>query len=149
MLSPAQMAARLKGMLKLNLGQARQFSSLCESLELDKGQVLFREEEPGLHLYLVVEGGVEAYKHDLMGDLRLAEIRPGGIVGEMALLEGKPRSAHARALKPTLVLALSRSGYEKLKSKHPAIATRLQDVMLRHFSNRLRETTEKFMARVH
>lgn len=136
-------------LMKLNPVQTRQFLSLCDWIELAKGQVLFNENEPGNHMYLVVEGSLEVYKHDVMGDLRLAEIMPGGIVGEMALIEGKPRSAYARALKPSAVLALSKSQYEALKTKYPAIATKLQDQMLRHFSDRLRETTQKFMARIH
>jgi CRP-like cAMP-binding protein len=136
-------------LMKLNPSQTRQFLGLCEWIELEKGQVLFNENEPGNHMYLVVEGALEVYKHDVMGDLRLAEISPGGIVGEMALIEGKPRSAYARALKASAVLALSKKGYEALKKKYPAIATKLQDQMLRHFSDRLRETTQKFMARIH
>ena len=136
-------------LMKLNAAESRKFLDLCEWIELAKGQVLFSEGEPGAHLYLLVEGSLEVYKHDVMGDLRLAEISPGGIVGEMALIEGKPRSAYARALKPSAVLALAKSGYETLKRRYPSVATKLQDQLLRHFSDRLRETTQKFMARIH
>jgi CRP-like cAMP-binding protein len=80
--------------------------------------------------------------------LRIAEIKPGGIVGEMALIEGKPRSANVRAIQDSTVLSLARAKYEEFKDEQPAVATKLQDELLRLFSNRLRQTTEKMMGKI-
>ena len=54
--------------------------------------------------------------------MRIAEIRPGGLVGEMALVDGKPRSANVRASEATRLLSLSRASYNDLKKTHPQVA---------------------------
>jgi CRP-like cAMP-binding protein len=75
--------------------------------------------------------------------VRVAEVRPGSLVGEMALVEDKPRSANVRASEDCRLLLLSRSAYAELKKAHPQVATKFQDELLQLLSGRLRQTTEK------
>ena len=75
------------------------------------------------------------------------EIRPGGLVGEMALVENKPRSANVRASEDARLLVLSRASYAELKKAHPQVATKFQDELLLLLSTRLRQTTDKLVGR--
>jgi CRP-like cAMP-binding protein len=88
---------------------------------------------------------LEIYKNDVFGAVRVAEVRPGGLVGEMALVENKPRSANVRAAEDCTLLQLSRGSYAKLKEAHPQVATKFQDELLLLLSGRLRQTTEKLI----
>ncbi|MEQ9683440.1 MAG: cyclic nucleotide-binding domain-containing protein [Rhodospirillales bacterium] len=55
----------------------------------------FKEGDEGLFAYLVQSGSVEIYR-EVSGEV-LSTIGSGGIFGEMALIDGKPRAASARA----------------------------------------------------
>ncbi len=112
---------------------------------LPKDKVLFQQGDVGDAMYLVKTGALEIYKNDVFGPLRIAEIRPGGLVGEMALVENKPRSANIRASEDSKLLALSRGAYMDLKKLHPQVATKFQDELLLLLSGRLRQTTEKLV----
>lgn len=65
---------------------------------LDAGTVLFRGGEYGDAAYLIETGSVEVYLERDCGETVLARRGPGEIVGEMAMLDGRPRSAAARAI---------------------------------------------------
>jgi hypothetical protein len=129
---------------------AHECSVLAQFLEqttLQSGSVLFKQGDFGDALYVVKSGSLEIYKNDVFGSVRVAEVRPGGLVGEMALVENKPRSANVRASEDTRLLVLSRASYADLKKAHPQVATKFQDELLLLLSARLRQTTEKLVGR--
>src|SRR6185437_4628061 len=73
-------------------------------MQLAEGEVIFREGDPGDLLYLVGEGSVRISKSGRGGEQEtLGVIQPGNFFGEMALLDGQPRSAMAVATGPTLL----------------------------------------------
>ena len=59
------------------------------------GEYIFREGESAVYGYIVKSGVVEIVKHGSGGDQVLAELEPPTIFGEMALIDGNPRSAGA------------------------------------------------------
>jgi EAL domain-containing protein (putative c-di-GMP-specific phosphodiesterase class I) len=67
-------------------------------ITLPAGTLLFAEGEPGLSAFVIVSGGVEVFLRRSDRDVVLAGRGPGEIVGEMAILDSRPRSASARAL---------------------------------------------------
>jgi CRP/FNR family transcriptional regulator, cyclic AMP receptor protein len=69
-------------------------------------------------LYVIADGRVRVH----IGDRTLAEVGPGGVVGEFAVLAPAPRSASATALEPTLLLRLRRGPFEELLDDRPEIA---------------------------
>lgn len=120
-------------------------ATFLEARTVPAGQLLFHEGDFGDALYIVKSGALEILKKDFLGPIRVAEIRPGGLVGEMALVENKPRSANVRASEETRLLSLSRSSYGDLKKAQPALATKFQDELLLLLASRLRQTTEKLV----
>ena len=94
------------------------------------GQTLFQKGEPGDVLYIVVEGQVEIR----VGEQILEIIDPGGIFGEMALLDDQPRMATAVARTDCLLTQVSRTHFLTLVQRNPRFALQVMRIM----SNRLR-----------
>lgn len=103
------------------------------------GDAIFRTGEAGRSLFLVVHGSV-SIRLGQTGK-RVAAFGPGVVFGEMALLEGKPRSADAIADAPTEVLELSDSAFAELCQQQPALATHLLRQLGITLADRLRQTT--------
>ncbi len=102
-----------------------------------KGEILFREGEPPREIFLIKEGKVEIIK----GDKRLAILDAGEFLGEMAVLDGRPRSATARALEDTVVLTLDRDELLKKMEDDPMLGALITTLIrrLREADRRLAE----------
>ncbi len=97
------------------------------------GQVIFREGEAGDHMYIIADGQV-----DLSVDHQhLVTLGPGGIFGEMALIDNHPRSATATVREDCLLVVIDRAHFLTLIQKTPLFALQVMRVM----AERLRRTT--------
>ena len=141
----AQFLARTPLFAKLSALECGLLAQYLEPQSLASGAVLFKQDDYGDGMYVVRTGQLEIYKNDVFGAVRVAEVRPGGLVGEMALVENKPRSANVRASEDCQLLMLSRGAYAQLKENHPQVATKFQDELLLLLSGRLRQTTDKLV----
>jgi diguanylate cyclase len=72
-----------------------------------RGVELFREGEAGTVAYLVKRGRVQIFVTRDEGELPLAVREPGEIVGEMAIIDHRPRSASARVLEDCELVVLT------------------------------------------
>lgn len=106
-----------------------------------KGDILFCEYEPGNTFYLIHSGRVQVVK--IMGDIEkiLDIMEPGEILGEMAILEGAPRSATAIALDDVVALEFTRENFAILMQGNPQIALKL----LKLFTKRIYDQKRRFM----
>jgi serine/threonine protein phosphatase PrpC len=89
-------------------------------LRVDAGTPIIREGDKSEHLYVIVEGNVQVERDHLP----IAQLGTGSHIGEMALLNQKPRSATVTALEATTLLCLERSSFHQLMSHEPGIATK-------------------------
>jgi NTE family protein/lysophospholipid hydrolase len=106
-------------------------------VRLAPGDVVMRQGEQGDELYLVLVGRLLVQVENEDGSRTgVDEIAPGGVVGEMALLTGLPRSATVTAIEPTDLARLSREDFERLAAKHPQALSEF----LRRILPRLRRT---------
>lgn len=74
--------------------------------ELKKGEVLFREGDPSDAMYVIKKGQISITKAKGSGEIELAALNPGEMLGEMAFFDNKPRSAGAKAKTDAAVIAL-------------------------------------------
>jgi CRP/FNR family transcriptional regulator, cyclic AMP receptor protein len=105
-----------------------------------KGQFIFQQGDPGLCLYLVESGKVKIASFSSEGKgLVLNLFGPGDFFGELALLDGEPRSADAVAQEPCQLLLLQRDDFMRFLEARPHVAIKL----LATVSRRLRHTTQQ------
>jgi hypothetical protein len=105
--------------------------------------VLFSQGQTGDALYVVMSGLLEIFRKDASGEVHVADVVPGELVGEMALIDDLPRSASVRARQKAELLVLSRAAYRDLEKTHPPFAVKLHKELLAVLSARLRRTTDK------
>lgn len=99
------------------------------------GQIIFQEGEPGNHMYLVAEGQVDI----LLGEQLLETVEPGGILGELALIDKKPRSATAIAQTACQLAPIDQAHFLSLIQHAPLFAIQVLRVM----ADRLRRTNRQ------
>lgn len=123
----------------LSKADTEKLAAVLRRQSLKKGEALFRKGTEGTTLYIIVEGAIKIVLPSRMGsEVILAIFSEGDFFGEMALLDGRPRSADAVALGPCEVLALNRRDFLAfLKNNEEAIRS-----ILYSLSMRLRKTDD-------
>ena len=104
------------------------------------GEIVFDEGEEGQALYVVLTGRVLICRQGDPDDGRIAEIPAGAMFGELALLDGVPRTAQARALDDCVLAALSRTDFDRLVDTHGGIASRIALQLARDLGQKLAAT---------
>ena len=105
--------------------------------KLRPGQQILRQGEEGDALVLLITGVARVSMIAPNGhEIVLDYAESGGIIGEIALLDGEPRTASATAMYHGTMLRLSRPAFEAFIERHPRFALR----MLREMARRLRAT---------
>lgn len=105
-----------------------------------QGEVLFREGDPGEVLYIVKSGQVRIYVSGSNYETSvILFVRPGDIFGELAIVDGLPRSASATALKDTIVFTIQRHIFRALMRQYPQLALNFMKLL----SVRVRYSTRK------
>ncbi len=101
---------------------------------LDEGERLFVKDDDGACMYVVRSGKVQI----MSGGAVLENVGPNGLFGEMALIDGSPRSATAIAREPTDVLEISEDTFLTMVQQQPAFALHV----MRRLADRLRRMNE-------
>jgi len=102
-----------------------------------KDEIIFDEGEEGQALYIVLSGRVLICRPGEPDGGRIAEIPAGALFGELALLEGAPRTAQARAAEDCAVAALARADFSGLVETHGAIASKIALQLARDLGRKL------------
>jgi CRP/FNR family transcriptional regulator, cyclic AMP receptor protein len=112
---------------------------LLDTVDCDAGQKLFRAGDAGDAMYLIEHGKVEISMKSSDGEeLILAVLGRGDFFGEMALIDGKPRSANATVVETSRLVVLSRPHFLSFISSSPNVSLE----MLTALTRRLRRTDE-------
>ena len=91
-----------------------------------RGQVVFTRSDPGDTVIVVVSGRVKVTVRSADGgELTLAIIEPGGLVGELGVVDGGPRSADAETLEECQLLLIPREAVRDICARVPAAAQAL------------------------
>jgi CRP/FNR family cyclic AMP-dependent transcriptional regulator len=108
----------------------------------ERGEVIFREGDAGDTCYLIRSGAVMLTREHQDGRMvALAELRAGGLFGEMAMFRGETRSATAEAIEPTEAVALLAPDMQRLIRGNPGIASKL----IAALAERVSKTTERLL----
>jgi CRP/FNR family cyclic AMP-dependent transcriptional regulator len=118
---------------------AAKVCELLDTIECQASQMLFRAGDAGDAMYLIERGKVQISMKSSDGEeLILAVLGRGEFFGEMALIDGKPRSANATVVEASRLVVLSRQHFLSFLSSSPNVALE----MLTALTRRLRRTDE-------
>ncbi|MCH9650069.1 MAG: cyclic nucleotide-binding domain-containing protein [Deltaproteobacteria bacterium] len=93
-----------------------------------EGDIIVTEGEEGASLFLLVEGQVKVFTRGQRGEhLRLAELGPGDLFGEVSVLHGKPRTATITAKSPISAIEVTKDDIDRISAKHPQVRLLLED----------------------
>jgi CRP/FNR family cyclic AMP-dependent transcriptional regulator len=108
----------------------RHIAGLCEEEEFSEGTSLAEEGKPGDTFYVLLEGEAKVVR----GGRRLDRLIPGDFFGEIALIDGGPRTASVVATTPLITLTISRKRFRRMLEEDPSIVL----AMLEELAKRLR-----------
>ena len=133
----AQSLARVPLFQRLEPDELEHLAEEVEQVNYKAGEIIFHEFDTGDALYVVEEGAVRIWVTDEdVKDVTLAELKPGHLFGEMAVLDRGKRSSSATAMVDTHLHRLSSDNFEKFLIQHPDCAI---DVIC-EIAARLRQT---------
>jgi CRP/FNR family cyclic AMP-dependent transcriptional regulator len=122
----------------LSKDELRRLAATTTLANYARGATILQKGEPGDSMMAVIRGRVKICSHSIEGkELVLNIIDRGGVFGEIAVLDGEPRTADAIALEETDLLVLERSKLLPFLRENPDVALRLLAVL----SKRLRATS--------
>jgi len=132
--------ARVPLLRNLASRDVEQLVSLLRRRQYARGEVIFLTGDPGVNLCIIESGQVKLTltSQDLGREVALDHLGRGDVFGDLALLDGEPRSADAIAVEPTRLLLLSRDDFRAFLTSHPAAAIDL----LADMSRRLRRDAQ-------
>jgi CRP/FNR family cyclic AMP-dependent transcriptional regulator len=107
---------------------------VVKDIDHDEGTVIAREGEPGIGLFVIADGTAEV----TIGGAKKASLGPGDFFGEIALLDGGPRTATVTATSDVKLLGLTEWVFRGLMQEHPSIAVKTLQAM----AGRLRNATK-------
>lgn len=93
----------------------------------DAGERIFLESDPGDCMYVVRSGKVDVITFGTV----LESVGPGGMFGELALIDGGPRSAAALAAEATEAAVIDREAFHALIREEPAFALALLRLLVK------------------
>ncbi len=149
-----ELAARTVALLRtksalfdLDDAEARCIVDYMRVVNLPRGATVFREGDAARtdHLLLILAGDVSVDMSDgeRVDGLPVSVLGPGSVVGEMALLDGGPRSATCTAMNDVIAAGISRAGLQRLAREHPQVALRLMVAIAQRVGDLLRALGEQ------
>ena len=127
----------------LDEAERRAVADEMREVSFDPSQVIFARGDIGREIYLVVNGRVRLSVLTAEGrELSFAHAEPGAIFGEIAMLDGGPRSADATAVNKVTALCLSKPAFKRLMETQPHVA----DAAVRFLCTRLRDADQQLEA---
>jgi CRP-like cAMP-binding protein len=126
-------------------GVIEHLGSYMKTRKVPRGAAIFAKGDPGSGLMGVLAGSVKISVASAEGkDIVLNIFREGEIFGEIALLDGRPRTADATAMSPCELVVIERRDFVPFLSGHPDVMLKFIEILcsrLRHTSEQVQDVT--------
>lgn len=105
-----------------------------------RGATLVREGEVGDYMFFLLTGRADVFmRHGETGTTRVAEIGPGTAVGDVSMIDHRPRTASCVAVEPVDLVVLSSQAFKDIMLTLPRLGNKLLMVLLHSVSERLHQ----------
>lgn len=112
-------------------GELEDFAKHTDVMELDRGRILFHQDDPGAAAFVVVRGALEIGHAANGRRYRIGILGPGRLCGIVSLIEGRPHSMSAAARERSVLLEIPKAGFDALSNGRDPAAARFQDAINR------------------
>jgi len=109
----------------LEPGALKQLLAAARVDEVSSGTEVVRQGDPGTEAFIVARGVLSVRRREGADEAVLAELGPGAVFGEMALVSSAPRTASVVAMEPAQVLVLARDELERIAPSAPSLGEHL------------------------
>lgn len=137
-----EMLCSAHALFALTPDEARCVVAHMRAVAYGKGATLLREGDgkDAAEMLLLLDGevAVDAGTQRVGGGVPIATLGAGSVIGEVALLDGLPRSAQVSALSPVRAAGLTRASLQALLDNHPRVAAKLMIALAQRITERLR-----------
>lgn len=99
--------------------ELEELGTLADEVDVADGRMLTRQGETGAEFFVVLDGAVQV---DVNGSV-ISTLGKGDFLGEIALIDGKPRTATTRAVGPTRLLVVGHRQFHQLMDDFPTVKT--------------------------
>lgn len=131
----------------LSMTELVEVLKICRQEEIPKDNFIFLEGDLGDKCYIIEQGEVRISKYiQGAGEEALKILRNGDYFGEMALIDGFPRSATAVANTDVTALVIDKAALDRALAGNRDLETKLLKVFCKTLSERLRDTNDKISA---
>ena len=113
----------------LSQAHLRTVASLAEEVRYSPGRMIVRTGTPGVAFYVIVDGTAKVIRGTIATAKGTWELGPGDFFGEMALLDGGPRTASVVAETPLTTVRIERAQFRRMLREEPDIALKLLEGM--------------------
>lgn len=131
----------------LAANEAAWIASLMRLVQYPAGATVFSagDESNTGYMLLILEGDVSVDTGSVGGASKvdISVLGPGALIGELALIDGAPRSATVTAVTAVTAAGLSAGGLQRLTETHPQVAAKLAIYIARNAADRLRALSEQ------
>jgi CRP/FNR family cyclic AMP-dependent transcriptional regulator len=136
----ADLLARTELFQALDEAARLRIAERCVERAIERGQAVFVQDEPGDRMFVLAEGAVKLYVSSRHGGVvELVRHHPPAVFGEVALLDGGPRSASAEAVERSTLLVVTRAELLALLRSEEQVA----EALLRSLGTIVRRTTRQ------
>ena len=122
------------------------FSKFTKPIEVKRNEMVFREFEPGNSFFIIKNGFIKIIKTAHDGSEKVLSVfKNGDFFGEMAIFDGKTRSAGAKTSCDTELWEISKNDFVQIIRESPVTALKLVTSLVKHLSERFRGIDEKLI----
>jgi CRP-like cAMP-binding protein len=120
-------------------GDIEMLVEIAEQVELEQGYILFREQDPGDSIYLVISGAVDLFtRFNENLDQTIMTVREGGFVGILAIIDDKIRDINARTAESTKAYRFDRDKLQSLLAEENSFGVKFFRLLNDLLGKRLR-----------
>lgn len=107
------------------------------------GQIIVRQGEVGDAAYVVLAGQAEVLVDSPNGQIKVADLQPNAIVGEIAILSNQKRTATVRATSSVETLRIRKDHFLRMLGEYPEMTVEIMRVLADRLSHTTAELTEE------
>lgn len=113
----------------LSRSHLEQVADLAQEVSYGSGRMIVKTGTPGVAFYVILEGQAKVLKGKIATARGEATLGPGDFFGELALLDGGPRSASVVAASTLSTIRIERAPFRRMLKDEPEIALKLLEAM--------------------